>query len=159
MKFMREERAMSLLVLAFVILLVSCKSTTDGKNEKPATNDPILPIMPIQQQSYLFENVEMIDYIFNDLPFSLSQTEKPSIQAKIAGISQEPVTEGNCKAMARVFFQVRGEIVSEADLFFSPPDCQHYIFYEDGKAIYANKMGPSNIQFYSQFLNQMNVTQ
>jgi hypothetical protein len=148
-----------LLLLVAVTFVLGCKSKNKIESKENTSNELIYPIMPIQQQSYLFENVELIDYIFQDLPFSLSQSEKPSIQSKIAGIAQEGVTQSDCTPMARMFFQYKGEIIIEADVFFSPPDCQHYIFYEDGKPIYANKMAPQNIQFYSQFLNNMNVSQ
>ncbi len=146
-------------MIVLIMTMSACKQNNSSQEKDEKDIAPSLPAMPLQQQSYLFENVEMIDYIFNDLPFSLSQTEKPSIQSKIAGISQEPVADNNCKPMARVFFQVKGEIVIEADMFFTPPDCQHYVFYENQVAVYANKMAPSNIQFYSRFLTQMNVTQ
>lgn len=156
MKYMVNNGLLLMVVVTFVI---GCKSKNKIEPEEKTSNELIYPIMPIQQQSYLFDNVEMIDYIFQDLPFSLSQSEKPSIQAKIAGIAQEGVTQSDCTPMARMFFQYKGEIIIEADVFFAPPDCQHYIFYEDGKPVYANKMAPQNIQFYSQFLKNMNVSQ
>jgi hypothetical protein len=148
-----------IILLLIIVSTISCKQKVEQSSEASISTEPMLPVMPLQQQSYLFDNVQLIDYIFHDLPFSLSQSEQPSIQSKIAGIGREPVMTNNCKSMARVFFQVEGEIIIEADLFFSPPDCHHYVFYEEGKAVYANQMAPSNIQFYSQFLNQMNVTQ
>ena len=159
MDFYRGKFQMISCLLIILVLMLSCNSKQKSDSNTQKEVSPILPVMPLQQQSYLFDNVELIDYIFHELPFSLSQSEKPSIQAKIAGISQDPVINSNCTPMGRVFFQVRGEIVIEADLFFAPPDCQYYIFYEDGQAVYANKMAPNNVQFYSQFLNQMNVSQ
>ena len=149
-------------VMLIAFILVGCKEKQAQEPNNPTTTSEggtILPVMPVQQQSYLFDNVELIDYIFHELPFSLSQSEQPSIQAKIAGISQEAVLPNSCKSMARMFFQVKGEIVMEADVYFSPPDCYHYVFIEEGVEIYANKMGPANIQFYNHFLTQMNVTQ
>ncbi|NNF35138.1 MAG: hypothetical protein HKN68_13575 [Saprospiraceae bacterium] len=149
-----------MVVLVLIIMsMISCKQKVDDSAAANVKVEPMLPVMPLQQQSYLFDNVQLIDYIFHDLPFSLSQSERPSIQTKIAGIGREPVMNNNCKSIARVFYQVEGEIIIEADLFFAPPDCHYYLFYEEGKAVYANQMAPSSIQFYSQFLNQMNVTQ
>lgn len=148
-----------MMVLLIISSLYSCKDTGRQPVDIKKDAKPIFPVMPLEQQSYLFDNVQLIDYIFFDLPFSLNQSEKPSIQSNIAGIWREPVMENNCKPIARVFYQVEGEIVVEADLFFSQPDCHHYVFYQDGKAMYANQMALPNIQFYSQFLNQMNVTQ
>lgn len=141
------------------ILFIGCKGQEKNVVKLTSDNEFIYPVLPIQQQSYLFENVESIDYIFQDLPFSLSQSEKPSIQTKIAGISQNGVKANGCSPIARMFFQIKGEILFEADVYFTPPDCHYYVFLENGKALYANQMGEQNINFYLQFLKQMNVTQ
>jgi len=140
-----------------MILMVACKP---GKEKKLITDEQfIYPQMSLQEQSYLFENIEGIDYIFNELPFSLSQTDKPSIQTNIAGIGRDGVTEINCKVLGRIFYQFKGEIILEADIYFKPPDCHFYIFFEDGSPIYANQMTPENVNFFNGFLKQMNATE
>ena len=160
------KNAINKISIPIIILLITsnclgCKQKTD-REVKPISGNQTeikLPPLPVQQQAYLFENVELIDYIFNDLPYSMSQNDRPSIQTKIAGISQEGVTSYDCSPMARVFFQIKGEIMLEADVYFSPPECHFYMFFEDGQAVYANQMSESNIAFYTQFLNRMNAGQ
>ena len=146
--------------IIWMALMVSCKQKSQDVNpttEQSNTSNFILPPLPLEQQSYLFENVEGIDYIFNDLPFSVSQADKPSIQANIAGISREGVEPLNCSPMGRMFFQVKGEIVLEADVYYTPPQCVYYVYFEEGKAKYANKMTANNASFYQQFLDRMNT--
>lgn len=145
-------------ISVFVLSLISCKQKKEGSDstvEESQVLSLALPPLPLEQQSYLFENVEGIDYIFNDLPFSVSQADKPSIQANIAGISRDGVEQLDCSPMGRMFFQVRGEIVLEADVYYTPPQCVYYVYFEDGQPKYANKMTANNASFYQQFLDRM----
>ena len=146
-----------LLLIVFHFLCVSCGSS--GEKKVPSEPQFIYPQMSIQEQSYLFENVDGIDYIFNDLPFSLSQADKPSIQTNIAGISRNGVTAIDCKPLGRIFYQFNGDIILEADIYFKAPACYFYIFIEEGKEIYANQMTPENVNFFNGFLKQMNASE
>ena len=114
-----------------------------------------LPIIPNEKLLDLWHNCQMIDYLFHDLPFSMSQDESASIQTNLTYIGPEPVTEipANCKIMARQFYQVGGDITIEADIYFSE-GCHFYIFYEKSKPIYANQMNETGIKFFNTMINQ-----
>lgn len=113
-------------------------------------NSVALQSIPKSTIMGLWNNCTYIDYIFHDLPFSMSQDEKESIQANLNYISSEvqAYIPNNCKPIARQMFHVGGDIVLEADVYLSDV-CQFYVFVEDEKPAYANKMSPSALQFFS----------
>lgn len=123
------------------------KTATETKNDLPPISDA--------DYGYLMKECDFIDYIFFDLPFSLSQDEKESIIQNMNFISREGVTNipAACKPMARKFFKVKGTIVWEAEVYMSD-QCKHFIFYKDNKAVYANKMAQSGINFYNNLIDQ-----
>jgi hypothetical protein len=146
--------------LSLVVLFFQCKekvsdnpkpemtqSGTETKNELPPISD--------SDYNYLMKECDFIDYIFFDLPFSLSQDEKESIIQNMNFISREGVSNipAGCKPMARKFFKVKGTIVWEAEVYMSD-QCKHFIFYKDNKAVYANKMAQSGINFYNNLIDQ-----
>jgi len=60
-----------------------------------------------------------------------------------------------CESLGREFFHVEGEIVMEAELYFTEDgSCRAYIFYENGKPAYANAVSDAGINFYSNLLKQ-----
>ena len=118
-----------------------------------------LPGVPTEQLAHLWNNCEFVDYIFHNLPFSLSQSETPAIQANLNFISTKAAGKidlKSCKPMGREFFQVNGEIVMEADVYYSP-NCYFYVFVKDEKPIYANKISQSGMAFYHQITTQVST--
>jgi hypothetical protein len=150
----------SILYLFSFLLLFStfqCKETENKKQDqaKAEVKPNNLPKLPEQEYSRLYEECDFIDYIFFDLPFSLSQNEKPSIQQNVLFISKDEVNgiPTGCKAMARKFFKIKGNIVLEADVFMDGK-CNYFLFYKDGKATYLNKMNQAGINFYNNLIDQ-----
>jgi hypothetical protein len=148
----------SLLIL--VILVLSCQSSGDQKKSKQPSDqaqrsEAIYPTLPVELHKRLYDQVDYLDYIFHDLPFSMSQSEKPSVQTNIAYIGQGKVMgiPQGCKPVARQFYQIQGEIIFEADVYFSE-GCQFYIFYENGQAKYANAMSENGIAFFNKIISQ-----
>jgi len=147
---------------AMVFLVISCsenekkkvKTSPVAKAEVKKTL-PELPPMPQNELALLFEQCDFIDYIFIDLPFSLSQNEKSSIQQNVLFAENVPVKErlASCKPMARKFFKIKGNIVWEADVFATPP-CHYFVFYKDNNPTYANKMSANGINFYNNLIEQ-----
>ena len=147
----------------FVALsLVFLQCSTKDKNANAGTPEQItnnkantLPPLPQAEYSMLIEKCDFIDYIFIDLPFSLSQSEKESIQQNIQFIDRNGVESipSGCKPLARQFFKIKGDIVLEADVFMDQ-NCRHFIFYKENKAVYANKMAQSGINFYNNLIEQ-----
>ncbi len=165
---MKQISFLSLLLLLFVF--ASCdqgkkKDTSSTSNEvteqttqntsdfKKGTAN--LPSIPKEMMQKLWDQCEFVDYIFYELPFSMSQTEQPSIRANLnyVGTGSIPGVPSTCKAIGREFFQINGEIVMEAEVYFSQ-ECRFYIFFEDGKPKYSNKMSPDGEKFYNQMITQ-----
>lgn len=115
----------------------------------------VLPSLPDKEMAVLFNQCDFIDYIFIDLPFSLSQNEKASIQQNVMFIENNPVKErmASCKPMARKFFKVQGNIVWEADVYAVDP-CFYFVFYKDNKPMYANTMSANGKNFYNNLIKQ-----
>lgn len=149
----------AILLSLTVLLLLSCKgdqkqvvSSTVAEAEKAP-----LPPLTMEQLTYLFNNATYVDYIFHKLPFSVSQDSRSAVQANIAMISvNSPLNwQAGCESLGREFFHVDGEIVMEAELYFTEDGaCRAYIFYENGKPAYANAVSDAGINFYNNLLKQ-----
>lgn len=154
---MKNKVLIFLLCPLVTILFCQCKST-GNENKKPENIEKKslkLPTLPDAELNVLLEQCDFIDYIFLNLPFSLSQNEKSSIQQNILFISKEGLSEipANCKPIARKFFKIKGSIILEADVYMDG-NCSHFIFFKDNKAVYANKMEKSGINFYNNLIEQ-----
>ena len=103
----------------------------------------------------IWNNADLLDYIFLDFPFSMSQDQQASIRTNVSYIGREAqsvIPEG-CKPMARQFFGKQGNIFLEADIYFND-NCRFYVFFIDGKATYANKMSQEGVQFFNTMISQ-----
>lgn len=135
-----------------VVLLDACKSSvadsTDKKEESSA-----LKALPKSMIDKMYAEVDYIDYLWHDLPFSLSQEEKESINTNISFISDEavPVIPEGCKAIGRKVYNIKGNTYLTADVYFTP-SCQFYVFLEGEKPIYASKMTAQGVTFYTQVI-------
>lgn len=147
-----------------IISLWSCKENTtkiDVSQQENSTERKIvgtainLPSIPTELMKNLYQNCSYTDYILHDLDFSISQDNKNSIKASIGFISKtiQEIKPNGCKAIGRKFFHVDGEIVLEADVFFSDV-CTYYLFHVDGKPAYANKMTKEGLKFYGNIIRQ-----
>jgi len=142
--------------------LVSCK--TDQKKDADPTQENItsteqkfgdLPPLPNAQMQKLYDEATYIDYIFYNLPFSISQDDKPSIHSNLTLISANKMgaISSSCKPIGREFFQINGVTAFEADIYFQD-GCIGYVFHENKKPTYANKVSPEGMKFYSNIINQ-----
>ncbi|MBV6653049.1 MAG: hypothetical protein KI786_04790 [Mameliella sp.] len=122
-----------------------------------AVDTPNYPSVPADTILSLFNECDYIDYVFYYTNFSISQNQKNDIQTAITYIASEvPQVNPNCKPVGRIFYQVNGENRVEADLYFDQ-NCMYYLFYEDGKPAYANRIMPAGIDFYSKIFNNTQV--
>lgn len=147
-------------IIAF--LLLSCK--TDQKKDSTPTNGKTVAVdqkfqglspLPKESMQRLFNEATYIDYIFYDLPFSISQDNKPSIHSNLNLISGEalgPISQ-NCKPIGREFFHIGGVIAFEAEVYFQD-GCYGYVFIDKEKPIFANKVSEAGMKFYSNIINQ-----
>lgn len=147
-------------LLACIIL--SCKSdqkkeTTNQADKKEAVDQKYADLNPLPNESMqkLFNEATYIDYIFYNLPFSISQDDKPSIHSNLKLISGEKMSpiSASCKPIGREFFHIGGVIAYEAEIFFQD-GCYGYVFLVKEKPIYANKISAEGMKFYSNIINQ-----
>lgn len=159
------------LIFIFSLTLISCggeavkeKTSTTQAEIPPAAaaakpgvkNQVALESVPRKVIMDLWNSCTYIDYIFHDLPFSMSQDETESIQANLNYIATEPQAyiPNNCKPMARQMFHVGGDIVLECDVYLSD-NCQFYVFVENEKPKYANKMTPDALKFFGTMFSKV----
>jgi hypothetical protein len=138
--------------LSILILMVAFSFSCKEKNGTSAKVEPILPPLPAEELKYLLINGEATDFIFHNLPFSVSQSDRESVRNTISGFGMDPVFENPCPSIGRVFIQVKGEIVLEAEIHFNGNECNNYIFYKNGKATYAGNIRNNSIEFYKELM-------
>lgn len=154
------------ILLIPALLIISCKSDKPSKGAivKP---DPIekpieytgaeIPGISKEVLDRLINKCTFIDYIFHDLPFSLSQSEDPSIDQNIGFIDfNRPIGRliKGCKPIGRKFFQINGNIEYDVDVYLSK-HCRYYVFVDkDNKPLYANYMTDSAVLFYNNVIKQ-----
>lgn len=150
----------------FVLIVTFCLACKSDQNP-PVTNSkpiiaeqdfgPEIPGIPQDVMQKLLNECTYVDYIFHVLPFSLSQSEDPSIKQNINFIDiTKPVGRipKGCKADGRKFFQIKGEIVYDVDVYITN-NCKFYVFVDKkNKPIYANYMNQSGINFYDNIIRQ-----
>jgi len=153
----------------FVLLVFSCGDSAEnaGAKAENADNDPSAsaeasagerkyPSVPLDTLAMLYEQCDYIDYVFYYTNFSVNQSDPQAIRSAISHIAEEvPVIKPSCQPAGRLFYQVKGENRLVADLYFNQESgCVYYIFLEDGKPAYANKMMPAGINFMNNLLER-----
>jgi hypothetical protein len=105
----------------------------------------------------MLQEVDYIDYIFHNLPISVSQDEKASINSNILFIKNEPIKSLplDCKPIGRKFFSIKGEAYLIADVYFGN-GCAAYVFLDGEKPIYANAMTEQGVTFYKKIIETGN---
>jgi len=148
-----------LVLILATIGLFACGDQNAKKQTNIPSQDvastPTFEKLPESILRKMWDEAEMLDYIFHDLPFSMSQNEKPSIQANMTYIDKyaQPNIPIGCKPAARQFYQINGKIELEADIYFSK-GCYFYVFLIDGKPKYANKMAQDGINFFNTMISK-----
>lgn len=148
---------MKQLLSSFILIsfIISCKHQEEKKPEiqKVQVKEINLPPVTNDMINKMLMEVDYIDYIFHNLPISVSQDEKESINSNIVFIKNEAVKSipANCKAIGRKFFNIKGETYLSADIYFGE-GCAAYIFLDGEKPVYANKMTEQGIIFYNNII-------
>lgn len=151
-------RFLNFLSFTLLILLSGCQQKEPSAPAQAAPSAPAeLPGVPSDILNRLMDECTGIDYIFNELPFSLSFQEEPGIDQNIAFIDPAirvgPIP-ADCKPMARKLFLIKGEIAYEADVYYSGK-CKFYVFLgKDKKPLYANGISAAGVQYYLQVFQQ-----
>jgi hypothetical protein len=135
------------------------KSTRSETPQQPAVPEGslVLPGLPIEQLKDLWEKCDFVDYIFYDLPISMSLDRKNTIQYALSHIASEPAPiPPSCKPIGRIFYQVDGENVLESDLYFTQ-GCAFFVFLEDGKKKYCNYITQEGAKYLNNNIQQANA--
>lgn len=141
-----------------LILVFACKSENKSTIAvADVDNSPEIPGIPQDVMEKLLDECTFVDYIFRDLPFSLSQSEPQAIKSNIAFIDYtRPLGHipKNCTPDGRKFFQIKGEIVYDVDVYILG-NCHFYVFVDEAnKPIYANYITQAGVNFYNDVINQ-----
>jgi hypothetical protein len=148
---------MKQLFFSFILIgfIVSCKNKEEKKPEQPQQQVKEINLPPVTNDmiNKMLMEVDYIDYIFHNLPISVSQDEKESINSNIVFIKNEAVTSIplTCKPIGRKFFNIKGETYLSADIYFGD-GCAVYVFLDGEKPVYANKMTEQGIIFYNNII-------
>ncbi|RMG78784.1 MAG: hypothetical protein D6714_17435 [Bacteroidetes bacterium] len=147
-----------ILFLAIALFCFSCKNEPGASSSQAAPaaqpQGEMLPSLPTEKLQYLWENCDYVDYIFYNLPISMSLNEKSSIQYALRHIAADPARiDPNCKPIGRIFYQVKGENVLEADIYFQQ-GCTYFKFLENNKPAYANYMTDEGIRYLNENISR-----
>lgn len=155
----------SLFIYLFLIIIAGgCKNSSkpdvpSATSAAPtvAEDGPEIPGIPEEVMVRLLNECTYVDYIFHTLPFSLSQSEDPSIDQNIYYIDfKNPVKRipKDCKPIGRKFFHIKGEIEYDVDVYLTT-HCKFYVFVDKkNKPMYANYMTETAVKFYANIAQQ-----
>ncbi len=152
-----------ILIVSFLVYFFSCSDRKSNPTTEN-TNSPVTAVIPdipgINNEIYtkLLDSCTYIDYIFHNLPFSLSQSDDSDINQNIMFIDiNKPVgkLDPTCKPIARKFFLIKGKSAYDVDVYLSEK-CNYYVFVDKaGKPLYANQMTESGRNFYNNIIKQV----
>lgn len=157
----------SCIIASFILLsVIACKNPQDipSSVEEPAIpqNAPLhVPDgfsdqgMPEETILELINNGDHIDFMFHELPLSMNQTENSAIRTDMLYVSSTPIAgiPQGCVPMARKIYLGKGEIILEADLYFSQ-QCLFQVFIKDEKPLFGNLLTMEAVQFYGSLMEQ-----
>lgn len=138
----------TLLFLASAMLLYSC--TQNAPASEKSTPAPVASYeeLPTGHLDSLAGLVTQIDYIFYDLPISMSTAEPSSIQALMS--HYEPgssiAMQHGCKSIGRIFYVSQGNHLLAADLYFRDT-CRFAVFLKDEKPLFAARINDKGASF------------
>jgi len=147
-----------LLPIVLFLCCLACNSekqqqaSTTTTPQKTAPAGPSYPLYPMEKLKYLFDNSDYVDYVFYQLPISMSLSEKGSVQYAVSHVSMDkPTVDPNCKSIGRIFYQLKGENIAEAEIHFNKnAGCNYLMFYENGKKTYANLLTEQGVNYLNQ---------
>ena len=155
------------LVLGFMWSCNDSAKTTETDSTEvvttnaPATslNQPSYPSIPKETMELLWQSCTQIDYIFTNLPYSISTSDSQQSRGMLMHVSTQAATvDVNCPLTANVVYLASGEIVLEANLYFSEAQqCRYMVFLEDGQPKYANYLTPEAVGYFEKLISSVQV--
>lgn len=144
---------------AAFLMLTACTGKPTAAGQEEGTNPPAAaategqsqspyPSLPVARMQELFDKADYIDFVFYYADFSMNQSDEASIKATLAHVSTEvPNVDPACQPIGSLFFQSQGQELIQAELYYTG-QCVYFIWLENGRRTYANKMTPAGFQFY-----------
>lgn len=146
---------------AFLLLISSifAQNTEGGKKEiitaKPTVLQAELPQLPAEWFQHLWDSCTLVDYTYFTMPITMSLDRQASVRSSLRHIGVgKVVRKAECKLFAKVFYQVKGQIVLDADMFFSDNGCSYVIYNVGGKPTFANPISTEGVQFLTQIIER-----
>ncbi len=140
--------------LLFLAVFIECKPDTTNQTVeiKPIA---AIPVLPEQELKNLVFNCTSVDYIFKELPISISFGKEEGLETNIffASLEAPQYETKGCKSIARKIYNIGTEIYLEAEVFFDA-NCHHYDFYKNGKLTYRSQITQQGINFYNNVIAQ-----
>ncbi len=141
------------------LLCLVVVSTASARSAIPRDTLPskeTLPGLPGTTARLLWDSCTLIDYVFFDLPISMSMDQQNSIRAVLRHFGSRPpeMLDPSCKAIGKIYYQVNGNILLNASLYCSD-SCAYFVFYEGDVKKYANLMTQDAFKFYQQTIESV----
>lgn len=146
-------------LLFFSICWTVCIATITAQSSPVAAPPPakeVLPGLPATTARLLWDSCTLIDYVFFDLPISMSMDQQNSIRTvlrHIGGKAPEALNPA-CKPIGKIYYQVKGNIILNASLYLSD-SCAYFVFYEGEQKKYANLLTEEGYKFYKQTIDRV----
>lgn len=140
--------ARTITCLAGLLILGACTRNTPASEkaapQPPSTYSPL----PADYMDSLAGQVTQIDYLFYNLPISMSTGEPSSIRALMSHYEPGSSISLNhgCQSIGRIFYVGNGENLLAADLFFRD-SCRFAIFLEGETPLYAARITDKGASF------------
>lgn len=101
----------------------------------------------------LLNNGDHIDYIFTSIPLSMNQDGRNAMMQDLRFVSNKVMTgvPQSCAPLARKIYLGNGEILMEADIYFSE-GCLFQIYIKDEKPLFGNLLSQEGITFYKNLM-------
>lgn len=162
-----------ILIFAFAIMTtIACSNESKTSTSSVETTEQTqtatrqgtpFPSITEEWMNKLATQCDHLDYTFLELPFSMSANEgaaKGSVMSFLRHISVTPaIVLNDCPTVAKIYYQIKGEIVMEADFHFFRDECRYFVFYEDGKPKYANYLTAEAAGYYEQIFSSVTKQQ
>ncbi|MEN0048820.1 MAG: hypothetical protein AAF806_17285 [Bacteroidota bacterium] len=157
-----------ILLLVVSLLFLQCGNEKKQQTDTPTddtmttTSTPASNFASIPKETMmsLWDNCTSIDFIVIDKPYSISANDQQQSRAFLRHVSTDAATPVNsCSKTATISYLGSDGILLDADLYFADLNtgCNYFVFYEDGKAKYANKITQEGYDYYKQIFGSVQV--
>jgi hypothetical protein len=164
LKFLEMKKL--LLVFACLVALflpVFAQYTEGGINEKkevatkvtPIKAQETLPQLPAEWLQKLLDSCTLVDYTFFTMPITISLDRQASVRSSLRHIGAGLVVrKSDCKLFAKLFYQIKGRMILDADMYFSDNGCSYLVYNIGGKPTFANPISTEGVQFLNQIIER-----